>query len=372
MPGGRVFRFGDEGKVEYLEQVRDDLQLESEKLARSWTKHDPAWLRDYLVAGVEDPRLNVQSILSRHFLIRAVIDEPLEAVMVEEYRFAAALSWLTSKADLATDPEARAATLDALRRGSDNAEGLEIPPFISSVFKALPSNPKGVQVPHYVEKFLSGEPGSALLDTFAQIWSGLLPGSRRKCTVMNQDARFLPVGVTPPKDIQLSVLEPACGSANDYRFFNSFGIAPMLNYTGFDLCEKNVENARLFFPGTKFIHGNVFEITAPDKSFDLCVVHDLFEHLTPAGIEGAVAEVCRVSRQGMCVGFFQMAEIPDNIIRPVDDYYWNLLSVSRMMQLFVRHGFAAQVIHVDTFLSQHTGAPGTHNSDAYTFVLHST
>src|SRR5262249_28346975 len=43
------------------------LKQETESLARSWARHESAWLRDYLVAGVEDPRINLQSILSRHF-----------------------------------------------------------------------------------------------------------------------------------------------------------------------------------------------------------------------------------------------------------------------------------------------------------------
>ncbi len=48
------------------------LQAETEKLARCWMQHEPVWLRDYLVAGVEDPRWNLQSIFSRHFLVRAL------------------------------------------------------------------------------------------------------------------------------------------------------------------------------------------------------------------------------------------------------------------------------------------------------------
>ena len=48
--------------------IEPSLQEESDKLARSWMQHDAGMLRDYLVAGVEDPRLNVQSVLSRHFL----------------------------------------------------------------------------------------------------------------------------------------------------------------------------------------------------------------------------------------------------------------------------------------------------------------
>jgi SAM-dependent methyltransferase len=166
-------------------------------------------------------------------------------------------------------------------------------------------------------------------------------------------------------------LEPACGSANDYRFLHHYGLARLVCYCGFDLCEKNIDNARELFPETCFQTGNVFEISAPSKSFDFCVVHDLFEHLSLGGLEQAVREICRVTRLGMCLGFFQMDEIPEHIVRPHEDYFWNLLSLSRMKSLFTSHGFASQAIHVGSFLSHHTGSQNTHNPNAYTLILRS-
>jgi hypothetical protein len=64
----------------------------------------------------------------------------------------------------------------------------------------------------------------------------------------------------------LSVLEPACGSANHYRFLVRCGIARFLDYAGFDLCAKNLENARALFPEVRFGVGNVFAITEPGQS----------------------------------------------------------------------------------------------------------
>ncbi len=40
------------------------------------------------------------------------------------------------------------------------------------------------------------------------------------------------------------MLEAACGSANDYRFLHAFGFAPFLDYAGFDISPKNIDNAR--------------------------------------------------------------------------------------------------------------------------------
>ena len=44
-------------------------------------------------------------------------------------------------------------------------------------------------------------------------------------------------------------------------------------------------------------------------------------------MEVAVAEICRVTCEGICAGFFGMHEEEDPIVRPVDDYHWNTLSL---------------------------------------------
>ncbi len=76
--------------------MQPSLQQESEKLTRSWMQHEAAMLKDYLVAGVEDPRINVQSVLSRHFLTRARAGERFSALMEQEVRFASAMNCLTA------------------------------------------------------------------------------------------------------------------------------------------------------------------------------------------------------------------------------------------------------------------------------------
>ena len=182
---------------------------------------------------------------------------------------------------------------------------------------------------------------------------------------------MVPSTLDPRPSGVLKVLEPACGSANDYRFLEAYGIARLLDYHGVDLCPANIENARALFPGVSFEVGNVFDISAPDKSFEVCFVHDLFEHLSPGGIEAAVRETCRVTRRGLCVGFFNMDEIPAHQVRPVREYHWNLLSMARMRELFAGGGFAAQAVHIGAFLRGQTGCDQTHNPNAYTFLLSS-
>jgi SAM-dependent methyltransferase len=363
--------------------IEPSLQAESDKLARSWMQHDGGMLRDYLVAGVEDPRLNLQSVLSRHFLARALTGERLSALMEAECRFAAAMNWLTELAKRLGDTGELELVLYALKRGADNAEGIEIPGFVAQTFNGLPANVGSATIPNYIESLLSGTRlvtghvrlHNPSLETFRKLWSKAL-----KAELPDRDARRSPrnsaqTSLPQPSTINsqpLSVLEPACGSANDYRFLHAYGLARRVSYTGFDLCAKNIENARALYPGISFAVGNVFDIAAPDKAFDLCFVHDLFEHLSLEGIQTAVKEVCRVTRQGLCIGFFNMDEVRDHQVQPVDDYHWNLLSMARMRELFAGCGFAASVVHIGSFLHQKIGCDQTHNPNAYTFLLRPT
>jgi SAM-dependent methyltransferase len=332
--------------------MNDALKQETEKLVRSWMQYDAEFLRDYLVASVEDPRINIQSILTRHFLVAELCGNQFDELMLHELRFAATLRWLDKR--LATLEE-RQAILYALRHGADNAEGDPIPHFVVQTFAALPARVGKVQIPNYLEELLTekaDEPEESgrsrkIHDLFLTLWRTALAKQ------------------SPPR---VSVLEPACGSANDYRFLDACGLAQLMDYTGFDLCEKNIANARALFPYAQFDVGNVFEIAAGDKAIDLCFVHDLLEHLSPFGLEQAVAELCRVIRRGLCVHFFQMNEIPEHIVRIVGDYHINTLSLERTEALFVNHGFTVQPLHVGSYLRQRVGCRETHNPNAYTFL----
>jgi SAM-dependent methyltransferase len=345
----------------------ESLKTESERLARSWLRHDSAWLRDYLVSGVEDPRINLQSIFTRHFLIRAFSGEQFRDLMEHEYRFGAIMNWLNRLARDASEAEEFEIVLGALRRRLDNAEGIAIPRFVLQAFGSLPLALDGRTIPNYIESFLKGtklverkpRPDLASLEAFYRLWSETL----------NTPGRDSPDPKSKANSSRLSVLEPGCGSANDYRFLHAFGIARFLDYVGFDLCSKNVENARDLFPGIRFDLGNIFEIAANDNQFDYSFVHDLFEHLSPEGLNVAIRELCRVTRFGICANFFNMDEMPEHSIQPVEEYYWNKLSLARVKELFLEDGFNGQVVHVGTFLRQHVGYAESHNPNAYTFFL---
>jgi SAM-dependent methyltransferase len=315
-------------------------------------RHDHEMLRDYLVADVEDPRLNVQSILTRHFLIDAATEGRFAGLMEQELRFAVVMNWLLELGKDNLSGENFMAVLDALERGADNAEGVAIPPFATNIYRTLPVDVESIAIPNYLRRCLER---AATDRTRLPFWDDTLG--------LFQRVWLEALASVTPRPV--SVLEPACGSANDYRFLDGCGLGRLMNYTGFDLCEKNVANARALFPGTRFDVGNVFAIAAADKAFDLCFVHDLLEHLSPVGIERAVEEMCRVTRTGICLAFFSMHEGPDHIVRPVEDYHWNTLSFDRIRASFERHGFETEAIHIATFLKWRFACDETHNPAAY-------
>jgi SAM-dependent methyltransferase len=331
----------------------EQLQEESDRLARSWMQHDEIMLSRYLVAGVEDPRINVQSILTRHFLLNALFSTRFEKLMEQELRFALVMNWLRRVTEEVASVEDSRAIRHALATGADQADGWVIPRYIAAIAQTLPAQADGQLVPDYLLPVLDQNPESAalrldehILNTFERLWAAALAGE-------------------PPR--RVSVLEPACGSANDYRFLHAYGLAPLIEYTGLDLCPKNVANAQRMFPSGHFKLGNVFALKWPDAHFEFCVVHDLFEHLSVPGLERALAELCRVTRQGLSIGFFNLHEAEEHVIRPTEEYHWNMLSVPKLRDGLQHHGFQVRIIHVDTFLKWRFGCDQTHNKNAYTF-----
>lgn len=332
----------------------DWIAAETEQLRRAWNRHAPERLRDYLVSDVEHPCLNLPSILTRHFLIESLFADRFAELQQQELRFAVAMNWLLHLLEQPLFDEDLAAIHHALRRGSDNAEGWPIPGYVSAIYASLPTTANGLTVSNYLEDalqtpLLTFQPPTipdTVLGHFMRLWKQTLARKRPK---------------------QLAVLEPACGSANDYRFMAACGLGRLLDYHGFDLCEKNIANARALSPHVDFHVGNILQLQAPDGAYDVTVVHDLFEHLSPAALELALAEVCRVTRRGLSLGFFNLHEGPEHVVVPTADYHWNQLSVDQLRRLLARHRFQTQVIHIGAFLQQQCGCPDTHNPNAYTF-----
>jgi SAM-dependent methyltransferase len=329
--------------------MEEHFKLETECLTRSWMRYDKVTLRDYLVEDVEDPRINIQSILTRHFLIERLFGERYDDLKEHELRFSMVMNWLLKLLKKQIRVDQLQAVLDALLSGEDKAEGLKIPSYISETFNTL-------ALPNYVCDLLNWAPVETtevpvqeyLMSTFQTIWREVL---------------------TAEQPQHISVLEPACGSANDYRFIETFGIARLLDYTGFDLCEKNIHNAKQMFADICFKIDNALEINEKDNGFDYCFVHDLFEHLSIEAIEVAISEICRVTRQVICIGFFNMYDGDQHVVRAINDYHWNKLSAVRTKAVFERHVSEVRIIHIDTFLVSKFGCGDTHNKNAYMFIV---
>jgi len=312
-------------------------------------------LREYMVAGIHDPWINPQSIHSRHFLLEAAFPGRFEGLEREEIRFALAMNWLLPVLRDTVALEEVEALAHALERGADDAEGLPIPHWLLEIRSGLPRTVEGEVVPDAVLETVLDARGNG--PSAARV-----RGCRRFATVWRQV-----LGHESPAGLE--VLEAGCGSANDYRAMESCGLARHLRYLGVDLCDANIANARELFPGAGFEPGNLLELGRGDGEFGCTIVHDVLEHLSPEACDVAVAELARVSRERVFIGFFQMHEGEDDVVREVDEYHWNTLSLPRMRRRFAGHGWRSEATHVASWLRWAGGPGGAYYDTAYDLIL---
>ena len=287
-------------------------RIERFLLRRSWRHFEPKRLKRYLVRGYQNPVINMQSIVARHELVRELYGDVHEGLMVEE------MQWAAEK--YRAYAERRKAILAT--SGMDDKE--------RSV--ALRTAYKEVM---------------ADSELYANRWSEALG---------------------QPPSSRLAVIEAACGSANDYRFFVRYGLSSYLNYTGFDITDANIANARRMFPGVDFRIGDVQDIEAADGSYDWAIAHDLLEHLAPRACNRAIDELCRVSRGGVLISFFSMADQPEHQVQPRRHYHVNTLSKARIHERFAEHCSDIRWLHIRPFVAEHTGFARYYNSRAWTII----
>ncbi|MBW3613472.1 MAG: class I SAM-dependent methyltransferase [Chloroflexi bacterium] len=167
----------------------------------------------------------------------------------------------------------------------------------------------------------------------------------------------------------VSLIEFACGSANDYRTFAEAGLGPHLDYLGVDLSEKNIANARRRHPEARFEVGDILRLPPDDGAFDYVVASDIFEHLSPEAMERALDEAMRLAREGLILTFFNMADAPDHEVRRRRAYHWNTLSRPRIEDRLDGGGFGTRlVIPVARWLQRVHGYPHSYNRRAWTIV----
>ena len=264
----------------------------------------------YLVSGYQNPRINVQSVLLRHFLNERIGVTDGDDLMDGELRLAVELNEVL---------RLRAAEL-----------GVQMGSYLN------PSRQAAVR-----------RVDAAIADrdtTFMERWRERLSG------------------VTA---VPVTVLEGACGSANDYRAFAECGLAPHIDYRGIDLSEKNVANARRRFPLVPFEVGDVRHLPFGDDSFDYLVASDIFEHLPLEGMEQALAEAMRVARRGLALTFFNMHDAPEHGVRPTRLYHWNRLSRPLIEERLQRRFPTIRVVPIAPWLRDRYGYAHSYNPRAY-------
>lgn len=253
------------------------VEEEMATLKTSWANHAAEDLDSYLVSGFQDPQVNAQSILARQFFIQKLFPD-------EDFS------------------ELNRAEMDHCVRATKalNQRAEELGVAMGSYL----DDEKRAKVAEVVESIRPWQ------DEFEKKWADELAGR------------------TPAQ--RLSVLEFACGSANDYRFYDRYGIAQYLDYTGVDLNDKNVANAKRRYPEVDFQVQNVLSLPFEDRSYDYVQIFALLEHMSLAAMEKTVSEACRIADKGLVIDFFSLRERPDNVERPVRSYFWNILSRSEM------------------------------------------
>ena len=289
-------------------------RIERRLLTKSWERLAPSTLRGYLVSSLQNPVINVQSVLARHHFTRELYGDHFVELMAEELQWASDTNQHLRRRQHALPKETGLTWAEVKRRKIWEAE----------IADAI------------------GDP-----DRFAARWREAL--------------------ATPPAT-RLSVIEAACGSANDYRAFAAYGLGSHLDYTGFDLTEGNVANASEMFPDVDFRRGDVQDIPAADKSYDWAMTSDLLEHLSPQAFNRAIDEFCRVSRKGVIIIFFIMSDIPEHRVNPRRSYHVNDLSMARIRDRFIEHGLTPEFVRIGSMLKESFGFDDYYNAKAWSMV----
>lgn len=282
-------------------------------LERTWSIMPAEMLDTYLVSGFQNPRINIQAILLRHHFIRVLFGDRFDDLMGPELDLAV---------ELTRELRETAARL-----------GVTMGSFID------PAKQAGVR---RVDETLADRDRK-----FELAW---------RETLADEQAE------------PISILEMACGSANDYRAFVDYGLARFIDYTGIDITARNIGNARRRFPGVAFEVGDAAALRFADRSFDWVLESDMMEHLSIADMERAVGEAKRLARRGLVLNRFRMSEEPEHLVNEKRTYFWNTLSRPRFEALLRPEYTLSSVIPIGRFLEERYGFTGYYAPMAYTFI----
>lgn len=288
-------------------------RLQKLLMQQTWRLGDPGMLDRYLVSGYQNPRINIQSVLLRHFLISKVFGAEYDELAEQEIAFALAMNELLRQ---------RALEL-----------GVTMGSYLNPAKHAAVQRVDRVIIEREME--------------FEERW-------RAELTLRTAEP--------------IRVLEFACGSANDFRCFVGYGLAGHLDYLGVDLTPTNISNALRRFPDAKFEVGNILHLGHADGSFDYVIASDIFEHLAPSEMERALEEACRMARHGVVLTFFNMSGAREHAVQRRRAYYWNRLSRSRIEADLHRRFSSVSTIPVAAWVNERFGYSHSYNVHAYTII----
>jgi SAM-dependent methyltransferase len=298
-----------------------------------------------LVSDVEDPRINPQSILTRALICDSLWPGRFEDLIEQEFRFGFALTWVLDHLRKGVSSKM---ILDAINRSDFE----RCPKFILETAAALRNSTSPLL--DYFSVALSTDEEAAeggicepALNTFSVLW--------------NEQLRNL-------DHAGISVVEPACGSANDYRCLHDRGFQRFLRYTGFDIAPKNIANARRRFPDVDFRVDDIFASGLSNESFEYCFVHDLFEHLSPDGLTKAIRETLRFTKREAWLSFFNVGEAPEHRFERRGSYYWNHLSREQLVETVREFAQKVDVVRISDLAKTKFGFVGYFNQGACTII----
>lgn len=286
---------------------------EERRLRRTWAARRPETAHATEGTGHPDARIDVQSVLGRHALIRALFGSTYDDLMREELHDAARLR-------------------QTLREREEDLGGSRVPATDAERGAAM---------------WRVLEPYEVQASAYAVRWRNALRG---------RNAR------------PLTVLEPACGSASDYRAMAQFGLARFLTYTGIDLDRTTIQRTRRRLPGVDLRVGSILSLPFPDRSVDFVIAYDIFEHLSVPAMRQALTEVVRVSRRGLYLAFSRMAEVPDHVVAPGGSYHCTTLSAPRIRDYLAQAYPRVDVVSIADLLRELHGQPPSGNSQAYSMT----
>ncbi len=327
---------------------KDQIEAENAALRWSWDRYPEDHLDSYLVAGVEDPRINIQSILTRGLLSDSLFPNAYTGLIREELRFGAVLTWLLREIQRG---HCRSDILTKIEAGDFHA----MPRFIAETATWLRSD--ACPVPDYITMAL--DPTG--LDESNSLLSPLV--EKLFCDIWSQHFAGCPIS-------SVRILEPACGSANDYRIIHQSGLARLIHYVGLDISQKNIANAHRRFPDVDFRVGSILNSELPSDAFDYVFVHDLFEHLSGDGIVLALSEIIRLARREAWVHLFNSKPTGEHVIVPAEHYHQNTISCEALRLLGQRCGCETEVIMIADFLRDQFGWQDYYNPRAATLLFH--